>query len=401
MNIGIYGGTFNPPHKGHMKVMEAVIRDLELDKLWLIPTKNPPHKTLPLNSPSEAARFMMIESIGDFVSHGRGKNCEVEALDVEMQREGKSFTVDTLEALRAEHPDDTFWLIMGEDMIMSFFTWKSPKRICELANLCGFLRSDQAPSEELLEQGQRLERDYGAVVKLITLDGGMDVSSTELREALAKNEIPEELVPCTAGLIAAYQLYGVEISPRNLDIAMLRNVVWGFVKAKRVGHILGVEAECVKLAEKWGVNPTLAARAGVLHDITKYWDHEEHLAFCDEYEFPLSDLERSNEKLLHAKSGAIFAREILGENEDLCLAIECHTTGKGNMSSLDKILYLADYIEVNRDFPELEKLRQLAYENLDKAVGYGLEIALEEMETRNKEVHPDTTAGFEQYGDRS
>ncbi len=398
MKIGIYGGTFNPPHKGHAKVMEAVIASLELDELWLVPTKNPPHKTLPLNSPDEEDRFMMIESVGDYVGFHHGDKCPIKALDVEMARKGKSYTVETLELLREEHPDDEFWLVMGEDMLMSFYSWKSPDKICQLTNLCGFLRSDQEPTAELVEQGERLEKEFGTQVRLISLPNGMDISSTELREAMGENKLPAELMACTLGQIATYQLYGVTVNPQNLEMDMLRNVVYGFVKAKRAAHIRGVEAECVKLAKKWGVDETIAARAGILHDITKYWSHERHLEFCDQCEYPLSDLERSNEKLLHAKSGAVFSHVVLGEAREICEAIECHTTGKADMETLDKILYLADYIEVNRDFPELEKLRALAYEDLDKALAYGLEIALEEMETRGKELHPDTKSAYEQYG---
>lgn len=125
---------------------------------------------------------------------------------------------------------------------------------------------------------------------------------------------------------------------------------------------------------------------------------EQHLEFCQRYQVPLDHLEWSTEKLLHAKSGAGFARHVLGEDEAVCNAIDCHTTGKGDMTVLDKILYLADYIEPQRDFPELERLRQLSYEDLDRAMGYGLSITMEEMRARNKVTHQNTLRAYEQYG---
>lgn len=400
MNIGIYGGSFNPPHKGHFKVMEEVISQLSLDCLYLIPTKNPPHKELPLNSPKDQERFYMVNALVDMMSPKRDEKprCQVETLDLELKREGKSYTVDTLKALREKHPHDEFWLILGEDSLMSFSQWMSPEEIGSLSNLCAFSRSDKAPSTELVAQSRKIREDYGCLVKLITLEGGVKASSTEIREQLSQQKFSPDLLPPIAGRILSQGSYGLRVSLAQLDLPLLRSVVWGEVKMKRVPHIRGVEDCCVKLANHWDEDVELARRAGILHDLTKYWTHEQHLHFCDHYAYPLTDLERETEKLLHAKSGAVYAKELLKEDKAVYLAIDCHTTGKANMSKMDKILYLADYIEVNRDFPELETMRRLAYEDLDQAVGLGLKLALQEMSQRNKVVHEDTLDAYAQYG---
>ncbi|MFI3254339.1 MAG: nicotinate (nicotinamide) nucleotide adenylyltransferase [Eubacteriales bacterium] len=399
MEIGIYGGSFNPPHLGHLKVMEAVITQLGLEKLLLVPTNHPPHKTLPLGTPSGAERFAMTDKLADVLGGGREeKKCKVKTLDVELRREGKSYTIETLKILKEQYPEDHFWLIMGEDMLQNFFSWVAPDEIAKLADICAFLRSDQAPSKELKAQATAIQNEFGNEVRLITLPTGIEASSTKIREELSKQRFSPDLLPAVAGRILWKHSYGLKATLVDLDLPLLRSVVWGQVKAKRIPHIKGVEEECVKLARRYEVDENLARRAGILHDVTKYWTHQEHLDFCDQYAYPLTELERENEKLLHAKSGAVFAREILKEPEEICIAIDCHTTGKAKMNKLDQILYLADYIEVNRDFPELETLRRLSYESLDAGMGKGLEISLKEMQERGKETHSDTLEAYAQYG---
>lgn len=402
MVIGIYGGTFNPPHQGHYKVMETVIAQLGLERLLLIPTKTPPHKELPSGTPSEGERLFLLNAMADLLrfqqKQAKKSPCIVETLPLEFQREGKSFTVDTLKTLREQFPQDQFWLIMGEDLFLHFQDWHQAEEIAKMADICTFLRSDKEPSKALLSQAKEVQGTFGNEVRLLTLEGGVTASSTAIRADLEKQRFSPDLLPCIAGRILSQHSYGLSVSLAGLDLPLLRSVVWGEVKSKRVAHIKGVEEECIKLAKRWGEDETLARRAGILHDLTKYWSHQAHLDFCDKYGYPLEELERENEKLLHAKSGAVYAQEILKESPALCQAIACHTTGRKGMTKLDKILYLADYIEVNRDFPELETLRRLSYEDLDKAVGYGLYIALEEMKARGKVTHQDTLAGFEAYG---
>lgn len=403
MNIGIYGGTFNPPHRGHTRVMEAVISQLSLDRLILMPTGNPPHKELPQGTPTPMERFEMVAKAGETVAEARRRQkkraCVVETNDLEIRRQGKSFTIDTLMTLRVQYPEDELILIMGEDMFMTFLQWNSPEEIVKIAKICTFLRNDQAPSEALKTQAKKVEEELGREVTLITVPHNVEVSSTDLREQLGQNIYPEDILPGNLGQILHNGFYGAILpSLKKLDASVLRTLVWGQVHPKRIPHIMGVEQECGKLARRWGANETNARRAGILHDYSKYWTHEEHIAFCEQYGVPLDHLEWSTEKLLHAKSGAAFARYVLEEPEEVWVSIDCHTTGKGDMSLMDKILYVADYMEPQRDFPEVALLRKLAYEDIDKALGYGLYLSVEEMRERNKVTHQNTLQAYEQYG---
>jgi nicotinate-nucleotide adenylyltransferase len=146
----------------------------------------------------------------------------------------------------------------------------------------------------------------------------------------------------------------------------------------------------VELAKRWGADETDAARAGILHDVTKALDGPLQLTLCAEYGTILTDFEIKYPKTLHALTGALVAERIFGENEAVVNAIRHHTTGKADMSLLEKIIYVADYMEPNRDFPGVEDLRRLAFSDLDGALKLGLQMTLEHLKQQGAEVSPES-----------
>ena len=180
------------------------------------------------------------------------------------------------------------------------------------------------------------------------------------------------------------------------DLDALRSAAHGYLNPKRVPHVLGCEQEAVALARRWGEREDLAAAAGILHDCTKRLSTEEHLALADKYGIVLDALERGEHKLLHARTGAALARDIFDVCEQVASAIEWHTTGCQDMTLLQKIIYMADYIEPTRDFPGVEKLRALAYKNLDDAMILGLQMSNEEVIAKGGTPHPRSLALLDQ-----
>lgn len=162
------------------------------------------------------------------------------------------------------------------------------------------------------------------------------------------------------------------------------------IRAKRVPHVMGVEEEAVRLAERWGGDEGMARRAAILHDCTKYLELDDQLRLCRQYGVELDELEQQAVKLLHAKTGACIARDIFGEPDEVYQAIFWHTTAKADMTLLEKIIYIADYIEPNRDFEGVEELRRLAYEDLDRALLLGVETTIQEMWDRRLPIHTNT-----------
>ena len=122
----------------------------------------------------------------------------------------------------------------------------------------------------------------------------------------------------------------------------------------------------------------------------KKLDMDQQLALCAQYHIQLDDLEQHALKLLHAKTGAAVAHDIFGVKDAVYEAIRWHTTGKPDMTLLEKVIYLADYIEPNRDFPGVERLRRAIYDDLDKGLLMGLSDTIDEMERMGNPVHHDT-----------
>ena len=393
MKIGVYGGTFDPPHLGHMEAARAAADLLGLDKILFVPAALPPHKDLPPEPVPAEDRLAMTALMADGVCLEAGRPGLAQADGLELSRQGKSYTVDTLEELRRRWPDDELWLLMGTDMFLTLQNWRDPERITALAGIAAFARRASDEGETMEAQSRYLRERFGARTAVVELPHIIDLSSTQVRALLdaGRAQVRDALWCQVYGYILLHSLYGVEADLKHLDDDDLRCASLSMVKAKRIPHIRGCEEEAVRLAERWGADPHLARRAGILHDCTKYLDLDEQLALCEKYRVPLDSLERVTVKLLHSKTGAAIARHVFGEPEAVCNAIYWHTTGKADMDLLSKILYLADYIEPSRaPFEGLEELRRLAYTDMDKALLLGCEMTIEDMEERGVPVHTNT-----------
>ena len=388
MRIGIYGGTFNPPHLGHLAAARAAVRKLGLDRVLFIPAAIPPHKPLPEGTPAPEHRLAMTDLMAQTLDLDPGVTAGIS--DMELNRTGKSYTADTLTLLREQYPDAELWFIMGTDMFLTLHKWYEPDVILRLAGICALARNTGEGEAELEPQKRFLEETYGARVVTMTVPDLVDISSSEIRSMLARGEGGNYLIPAVYGHILMNSLYGTHADLKHLNLPELRACSWSMVQQKRVPHIQGCEEEAARLARRWGEDETNARRAGILHDCTKYLELEPQLELCRKYHVHLDELEQVAVKLLHSKTGACIARDIFGENEQVCSAICWHTTAKENMTTLEKILYIADYMEPNRDFEGVEQLRKLAYENLDQALLLGVETTIQEMHDRRLPIHNKT-----------
>ena len=379
--IGIYGGTFNPPHIGHIRAAMAAVRMLELTKLYVIPDRIAPHKVIPESSPLPQQRLEMLRL-------ALAEKANVEVSDLELRREGKSYTYETVDQLRDLHPDAELILLMGTDMFLSFHEWRCPEKILAEAALGVFYRGDRGEKAAIDARKAEMEAS-GHRIHLVCNDV-VDISSTDLRRMLVFGCAAPFLPEGVGAYIQENGLYGIGMDYRNLPMDRLENVVVSLLKKNRIDHVLGCRDTAVELAKCWGADETDAARAGILHDITKALDGPLQLTLCAEYGTMLSDFGKKYPKTLHALTGALVAERVFGENEAVVNAIRHHTTGKADMSLLEKIIYVADYMEPNRDFPGVDKLRTLAFSNIDAALQLGLEMTLEHLKRQGSEVSPES-----------
>jgi len=377
--IGIYGGTFNPPHIGHIHAARQAFALLKLDKLLLIPDRIAPHKVLPQGSATAQQRMEMLKI-------GAAQIPYAQISDVELRREGTSYTYLTVQELKAQYPEDELILIMGTDMFLSFHTWRYPEKIWEKATLAVLYRGDKDEKNAIYAQKEALEA-LGARIEVVQNEVTV-ISSTDLRRMLIFSCAASYLPDGVMQYIQENGLYGTGGNFKQLPMEQLEKVVVGLIDPKRVNHVLGCRDTAVKMAMHWGANETDAARAGILHDITKALRGQLQLTLCSEYGIILDDFSAKYPKTLHALTGALVAERIFGENQAVVDAIRHHTTGKADMSLLEKIIYVADYMEPCRDFPGVEKLRELAFTDIDAALKLGLEMTLELLKKQGSEVSP-------------
>lgn len=394
MKIGIYGGSFNPPHLGHLAAAESAAKYLGLDQLILMPAGIPPHKELSADTPEKEHRLAMTRLMGEQCALDTG--IRVEVSDMEITRDGKSYTSDTMRAIREEHPDDELWLLMGTDMFLTFQYWHEPEEIVRCAGLCAFGRSEQDGEELFAPQREFLAEKFpGSRIVTMTLPNLVDISSTALRARMAQGTAEAFLAPAVLGYIYRKHLYGTNLDLKRLKVEELRPIALSYLKAKRIRHVLGTEQTAAALAEKYGADVHKARIAALLHDSTKRLSMDEQLALCEHYGIELDELEHRALKLLHAKTGAALARETYGVDEEVYNAILWHTTGKPNMTKLEKVIYLADFIEPSRDFDGVEALRKVVWEDLDRGLAMGLAMTVEEMEEMGNPVHRNTLEALE------
>ena len=379
--IGIYGGTFNPPHVGHVHVARYAIGELCLDKLLIIPSHTPPHKELAVDSPSAEERLKMLQ----MTFAGEEKT---EISQIELQRGGVSYTFDTVTTLQKQYPNAQFYLLVGTDMLLSFDRWYRYEELLQKVTLAVFYRGDREEESRILKKKEELEA-RGANVVLME-NPVIPISSTQLRRMMIFGCAGEYLPENIHAYICENGLYSTHRDFRNLPMEELEQVVVSLLKPNRVAHVLGCRDTAKEMAKVWGADETDAARAGLLHDITKALSGPLQLAVCRTYGEKLSDFSSQNPKTLHALTGSLVAERIFGENPAVVAAICSHTTGKANMNTLEKIIYVADYMEPNRDFPGVEELRYLAHTDLDGALKMGLEMTLSMLKEQGREISPES-----------
>lgn len=381
MKLGIFGGTFNPPHMGHVTMARAAVEQLGLDKLLVIPAGIPPHKKLPVGSADTRQRWEMAQLMAGAV----GKCAEAD--DIELNREGKSFTSDTLLSLREAYADGEMWLLMGSDMFLSLHTWHAPDIICREANIAAFSRNEENERAAFEKQKAFLEQTFGARVAILDNPNLIEVSSTELRDGLPKGE-GEKLLPTAVwGYVQREHLYGTDTDLKHLAVDALRPIALSYLKPKRVAHVLGTERTAAELARQYGVDERSARIAALLHDCTKKLEIEEQLKLCEQYGIDMDEMERTTLKLQHSRTGAEIARHVFGVSDAVYDAIRYHTTGRPDMTLLEKIIYIADYMEPNRKFDGVEEIRAATARSLDEGILLGLTMTIEEMKGYGTPIH--------------
>ncbi len=175
------------------------------------------------------------------------------------------------------------------------------------------------------------------------------------------------------------------------DFSYYEGLIKERLSEKRYNHSINVSKAAVELCERYGGNKEQARLAGILHDITKEMPLEQQYAYIERNGETLSALERNNSAVIHQKSGAAYCALELGITDAQVLsAIRYHTTGRRDMALLEKIVYTADLISAERDYPDVEIMRSLAAQSIDEAMLYAIKYTINNLVSKTELLHPDT-----------
>lgn len=390
--IGILGGTFDPIHNGHLRIAHAAREEFHLTKVLLIPTGISYMKKDVTDS---YFRYKMVKLAA-------AQYDAFEASDVEIKREGNTYTCDTIAYFKEKYPDAELFFIIGTDSLFSLEKWKNISFIFDNCTiLCAsrpgeYQDLDVSSSEH--NYAQNLCKKYNAKVHFIHSEP-LDISSTEIREYRKNNPYVDlselELPGVVADYILVQGLYYEKIE--EIHCLLKEDLTH-----KRWKHTIGVVDTAVKLARKWGCDVEKARFAALLHDCAKYLETEAKCALCVKYGVVVTDIELSNPELLHAKAGALLAYEKYGiSDQDILSAIFYHTTGKEDMNLLEQIVFVADYIEPGRTHSDkLSEYRSLAYDNLNKVTADILKDTVKYLKKQSEKklvIDPQTNKAYDFY----
>lgn len=378
MRIGIFGGTFNPPHLGH-KNLAMQIKDIaKLDRIIIIPSYVPPHKqTTQLASGKHRVKMCELMFSEDIFN----------VSDIEIRRGGKSYTIDTIATLKKEYPGDELFLIIGSDMLLSFHEWKQYKDIISLVTLCVASRSDEISKDVLSSYAIDTLVLSEAKGEIIIADiEPMEVSSTAVRELIK------------------YGLDNCELTSREVFDYARMNLLYEspymeykkLLKEKlddyRFLHSLNVAESAYNLALMYGADEDKAYLIGLLHDIMKNAPKNEQLQIMENGGIILTQAEKNNPKLWHAMAGECYLKDVLEiKDEEILGSVRYHTTGKASMSLMEKIIYVADYISAERNYPDVEVMRYKALtQGLEEASLYSLQYTIKKLSQEKGIIHTDS-----------
>lgn len=367
MKIALFGGSFDPVHSEHIRMAQAAVSALGLDKLIVMPSYQAPHKAFGAHAEGKYRLEMCKIAFG--------KHDFAEVSDYELKAGGTSYTYLTCRAFAEKYPGSELFFLVGADMLSDFFTWKAPDDILAHATIAACGRGE-ALDPHLHEMFlARFGKDFAEIPFT-----GEAVSSTEIRVALAFGKRPNALCDGVYDYIRTHGLYAYPAIAPALALE---------TEARRE-HSLRVAKLACRRARSLGIGEEKALLAAALHDCAKSIPAESpYLAgFTPPDEVPAP--------VLHQYTGAYIAEHTFGiRDEEILDAIRYHASGREDMTPLGKLIYLSDLLEEERRFPMVEYLRDLFWQDPDRCLEESLQYQLDYLQKTGGPIYWRSAAAYE------
>lgn len=364
MKIGLFGGSFNPIHNGHIKIAKEAIKILKLDKLIFIPCqKNPLKKNVFYVDGKQRLEMIKIAIQNEE---------KMSVSSFEINRKGISYTIDTIQYFKNKYKNDALYFILGSDNLTKLPKWKSIKEISDLVKLAIFKRSENINKTNA--------KKYNA----ITINNKIYKASS--KEFLnGKFDILDKNV---LSYIGKQKIYFDQILKNILD-------------QKRYLHSLHAKEYAIKLAKAHKFDVKKAAFAAFVHDIAKHIANDnkkEARKMIEKYE-PKS--KKLKDYQLHQEVGYIILKHIFNVEDDICNAVRIHTSLSFDLTTLDKIVFLADKLCQGRKYTGIQKDREISFKNLDQALAIVIERVIMFNKQKNIVFTPIQQKIYSKWGKKS
>lgn len=344
--LGLMGGTFDPIHNEHIALAKAAMEQFSLDAVLFLVAGDPPHKRISAN---EQQRYKMAR----LALAGEER---MFASSIELNRDHTTYTVETLKLLKKELPQAELFYIVGEDTLIALQKgWKKVEEVYDMTRFICFAR----PGYDSQSVDPRMRVEFARKEPSA-------VSSTSIRNRITQNLPVEGELP---GKVLEYIHQNGLYTKECMTFDEAKDMLYGMISEKRYVHTMLVVQTAELLAQQYGENPARARWAALLHDCAKGLSDEESLTMASNFGIAFDEITLHEPDLMHAHLGVVLAKEVfLIDDEQVLSAIRWHTTGRANMTLLEKIIFIADAIEPNRDYEGVQELRKLVFEDLSKAV---------------------------------
>ena len=383
--IAIMGGTFDPIHNGHLHVATSVIEAFNIKKVLFVPAGISPFKKHSKNNKTHRQQMVSI-AIDPY------QNFFIE--DIEIKKSETSYTIDTIKEIKKSY--DNIYLIIGADNLSDILKWKEIGLLflmCEIIVVSRGSIDDRIDKyRKVLENNENISiekklQEMGAIIHTLKIPL-FDISSTEIRNRIEANKDVYHLVP--EGVLKYINNNNLYKDQTSLDIKHLFQTLEENISPKRFRHIQGVCDKAKELSLVYGESQTKSQIAALFHDWAKEYTLDDMKESCNIYGFKPDIFIREEMGICHGFLAAEIAyKEYKITDKDILNAIRYHTTGRANMSTLEKIIFIADVIEINReDTSSIRELRHLAYTNLNKAIFVTLKFNLYKSISRGRIFHP-------------
>ncbi len=370
----IFGGSFDPPHRGHISVIKRLAK--KFNRVIVVPSYISPFKQGVAAADGKMRINMLNAAVGGLEN--------VVISDYEIKKGGVSYSAETVKHFADKYKSDELYFVIGTDMVERLHEWKDFEKLC---SLCTFfvVKREGYPVEKddyivktLEEKGAKFKfggfkiKNYSSTVGRISAEfGKSDIVGKDVL-SVVREENPYDKYE---NVFAAYKTFKM--------------------KKARINHTYRTVKAALRLADRYGVDTEKTILAALLHDIGKYATEKilsENGVCVDKKVFSLP------EAIVHAPIGAQIAKQYLGvKDKEIIDAIAEHTTGAENMSTLSKIIFLADYIEDGRAFENIDLIREKAFRSLDGGLIAALENTIEFLKNDGQEIAPQTLKALEFY----